>query len=100
MTGFCKLEVKFCGPNQRKVHPAELADRQSEPLVHTVAPATLIVGMRWTVMEPVAVALQPFAEVTVKLYTPLLLGVTENKMGCKTEELNPIGPLHLFVLPP
>ena len=53
-----------------------------------------MVGMAATLALSMAEFVQPWALVTVTLYTPLMAGVAPGICGFCCEELNPIGPLH------
>ena len=58
-------------------------------------PAALTVGVGLTVNDAEVAAVQPFTDVTVKLYTPLLLGAAGLTDVVCEKELKPRGPFQM-----
>jgi DNA-binding beta-propeller fold protein YncE len=102
IVGFRTAEVKPLGPVQLYVAPATRGvDRFSVWPVHKgpllVAVGVAGNGLTTTVVDPAALGQPP--TVIVTLYVPASVGSTLVIVGFRTAEVNPPGPVQLYVAP-
>src|SRR6266446_5082750 len=100
MLGFCWVEVNALGPvHEYEVPPLEVRFNTPPPTTGLLLEA-LAVGFECTVTDVVALAVQPDAFVTFTIYVPAADVVTLLMLGFCNEEVNPLGPVHEYTVPP